>query len=423
MPAGVSHHLHVAWETDLGGQLTSPVIAGGVLLVAETDAHRVHALDAVTGRSLWTYMAGARIDSPPTIDRGRVLFGSADGWVYCLRLADGEMTWKFRAGPEDRQIVVDGQLESAWPVSGSVLVIDGAALFGAGRSSHLDGGMFLYKLEAASGRTLKVLTLDGRGETGGKGVASAGYLPDVLSACGDSIYMRGARFDRELARQKDNVAHLWSSVGFLDDSWWHRTYWQFGTFMGSGWGAWPKAGQQVPAGRLLVTDGSRVFGFGRSQYDISGAHVGIDATEVWGPIGKDQGRWTSYRLFGQTLDTRPTHPSRRKSEGPAANRPDWTRKIPVLARAMVLAQQTLLLAGPADKVSDIPHTPAAVDPLSESLEAIRGGRLLAVSATDGKTLADYELPSPPVFDGMAAAQGRLYLSTKIGKVVCMAPAR
>jgi hypothetical protein len=172
-----------------------------------------------------------------------------------------------------------------------------------------------------------------------------------------------------------------------------------------------------------VTDGSRIFGFGRNQYDIPGAHVGVDAAEVWGPIGKNQGRWTFYRLFGQTLGTQPADPSRRSPESPAGNRPDWTRRVPVLARAMLLARQTLFVAGPADKVNEVPHAPAAVDPLSESLEAIRGGRLLAVSATDGKTLADYELPSPPVFDGMAAAQGRLYLSTRMGKVICLAPIR
>jgi outer membrane protein assembly factor BamB len=417
LPNDVSHDLRVAWETELGGQLTSPVIAGGVLLVAESDAHRVHALDAATGRRLWRYVAGSRIDSPPTIWQGRVLFGSADGWVYCLRLADGKAIWRSRAALQDRQIVADGQLESAWPVSGSVLVVEGAAFFVAGRSGYLDGGMVLYKLDAASGRTLRVLALEGQQEKRKKGIASAGYLPDVLSALGDSIFMRGARFDRELARQKDDVAHLWSSVGFLDDSWWHRTYWQLGTFMGSGWGNWPKAGQQVPAGRLLVTDGSRIFGFGRNQYDIPGAHVGVDAAEVWGPIGKNQGRWTFYRLFGQILGTRPAGSSRRSPDSPTGNRPDWTCRIPVLVRAMVLAGQTLFVAGPADEANEVPHSPAAVDPLSRSLEAIRGGRLLAVSTTDGKTLADHKLPSPPVFDGMAAAGGSLYMTTTAGKVL------
>ncbi len=422
-PADVSHNLQVVWETDLGGTLTSPVIAHGVLLVAETDTHRVHALDAATGRRLWNYEAGGRIDSPPTIDQGRVLFGSADGRVYCLRLEDGALIWRFRAAPRDRQIVVDDQLESAWPVSGNVLVVDGAAYFAAGRTSYLDGGMILCQLDAATGRTRNLLKLDADEKKRDRGIASGAYLPDVLSADGDSIFMRGARFDRDLVGQKDNAPHLWSSVGFLDDSWWHRTYWQIGTSMGSGWGGWPKAGQQVPAGRLLVTDGSRVFGFGRNQYDIPGAHVGVDASGVWGPIGAQQGRWTFYQLFGRTLDSRTGRQSRRKPEEQTAGGSDWTRRVPVLVQAMVLAHQTLFVAGPRDKVDEVPHDPAGVDPLAEALEARRGGSLLCVSATDGKTLDDHELKSPPVFDGMAAAQGRLYLSTKMGEIVCMGPVR
>jgi outer membrane protein assembly factor BamB len=421
--AGISHNLQVAWETDLGARLTSPVIADGVLLVAEPDTHQVHALDAATGRRLWSYVAGARIDSPPTIDQGRVLFGSADGRVYCLRLDDGELIWRFRAAPRDRQIVVEGQLESAWPVSGNVLVVDGAAFFSAGRTSYLDGGMLLYKVDAATGRTLNVVKLDAEEKKRDGGIASAGYLPDVLSANGDSIFMRSARFDLDLVRQKDDAPHLWSSVGFLDDSWWHRTYWQIGTSMASGWGGWPKAGQQVPAGRLLVTDGSRVFGYARNQYDIPGAHVGVDASGVWGPIGKQQGRWTFYQLFGRTMDAQAGKQSRREPVPKAASESDWTRRVPVLVQAMVLAGQTLFVAGPPDTVNEIPHEPASVDPLAEALEARRGGSLVAVSAADGKTLADYELESPPVFDGMAAAQGRLYLSTKTGEVVCVGPAR
>ena len=419
----VSHDLRVDWKADLGGKLTSPVIANGILLVAQTDSHRVDALDAATGARLWTHTAGARIDSPPTIHQGRALFGSADGRVYCLRLEDGELIWRFRAAPRDRRIVVDGQLESAWPVSGNVLVVNGAAYFAAGRTSYLDGGMFLYKLDAATGRELNVRKLEVEEKKRDGGIASGGHLPDVLSTDGDSVFMRIARFDLDLKRQKDNVAHLWSPVGFLDDSWWHRTYWQIGISMGSGWGGWPKAGRQVPAGRLLVTDGPRVFGFGRNQYDIPGAHVGIDAGGVWGPIGDQEGRWTHYRLFGQTVDASAGRRSRRQAEKLTANESGWTRRVGILGQAMVLAERTLFVAGPVDEVKEIPHEPTDVDPLAEALETRRGGRVLVVSASDGKTLADYELTSPPVFDGMAAAEGRLYLSTKSGQVVCMGPAR
>ena len=43
--------------------------------------------------------AGGRIDTPPTIADGLCLFGSHDGWVYCLRAADGRLAWRFRAAP------------------------------------------------------------------------------------------------------------------------------------------------------------------------------------------------------------------------------------------------------------------------------------------------------------------------------------
>ena len=48
-----------------------------------------------------------------------------------------------------------GQLESAWPVSGSVLVLDDQVYAAAGRSSFLDGGIFLYCLDPATGKLLK----------------------------------------------------------------------------------------------------------------------------------------------------------------------------------------------------------------------------------------------------------------------------
>jgi hypothetical protein len=45
--------------------------------------------------------------------------------------------------------------------------------------------------------------------------------------------------------------------------------------------------------------------------------------------------------------------------------------------------------------------------------------LRVVSATEGKKLAEYELESPPVFDGMIAASERLFISTRDGRLLCM----
>lgn len=52
------------------------------------------------------------------------------------------------------------------------------------------------------------------------------------------------------------------------------------------------------------------------------------------------------------------------------------------------------------------------------LESRQGAVLYAVSASDGEKLAEYKLDSLPVWDGMAAANGRLYLAMKDGKVLC-----
>jgi hypothetical protein len=52
-------------------------------------------------------------------------------------------------------------------------------------------------------------------------------------------------------------------------------------------------------------------------------------------------------------------------------------------------------------------------------EGTRGVYLRIVRVADGKRLSQCELPDMPVFDGMAAANGRLYLSLKKGSVVCL----
>lgn len=56
-------------------------------------------------------------------------------------------------------------------------------------------------------------------------------------------------------------------------------------------------------------------------------------------------------------------------------------------------------------------TQAQLAELAAALEGKQGCKLLAISATDGKQLSELSLDSLPVFDGLAAAGGRLYLAT------------
>ena len=79
---------------------------------------------------------------------------------------------------------------------------------------------------------------------------------------------------------------------------------------------------------------------------------------------------------------------------------------------MILADKTLFLAGAKDIDGN------GLSGL-KALEQKRDGSLIALSADNGTQLAELALESPPVFDGMAAANGKLYISTLNGKVLCM----
>jgi hypothetical protein len=58
------------------------------------------------------------------------------------------------------------------------------------------------------------------------------------------------------------------------------------------------------------------------------------------------------------------------------------------------------------------------DPMA-AFEGRSGAVLRAHSTADGSTLNEQKLDSPPVFDGLIAAKGRLYMSLVDGSVLCM----
>ena len=194
------------WQAQLGGKLSQPVVADGRLLVASLDTDRVCCLNVTDGKPLWSFTAGGRVDSPPTVYQGMALFGSADGWVYCVRAADGALAWRFRAAPQERRIVAKNQVESAWPVHGSVLLQNGAAYVSAGRSTYLDGGINVYALDPATGKLLHDAHLEGpypnvANDDGGSNRMD-GARTDVLVGDGQFVYLRQVKFDANLKQQE-----------------------------------------------------------------------------------------------------------------------------------------------------------------------------------------------------------------------------
>ena len=274
------------WSIDLGGRLTSPVIAHGQVFVAQTDEHTLHSLNSEDGSSLWTFTAGARIDSPPTVSRGRVVFGCTDGWVYCLQANGGELIWRYRAAPLDRRTMAYEQLESLWPVHGSVLIRGETVYCVAGRSNFLDGGLRLIQLNLETGEKLSENVMDETNPETGNNLQEKLQilqmpvgLPDILSSNGKNLFMKSQKFDfdgnrleigpnsgdfaTQASKQRGESAHIFAPMGFLDETWFHRSYWVLGQSFAGGHGGYYQAGRFAPSGRLLVNGNGYVFGYGR----------------------------------------------------------------------------------------------------------------------------------------------------------------
>ena len=89
---------------------------------------------------------------------------------------------------------------------------------------------------------------------------------------------------------------------------------------------------------------------------------------------------------------------------------------------MVLGHDRLAVAGPRDLGAKDPNLLAFTNEAEAraGFEGRKGVYLRIASAADGRNISECALPAMPVFDGLAAANDRLYLSTLDGQVLCLA---
>ncbi len=390
----VPKDLKQIWSNDMGGELTPPVIADQSVVVALKERHTVVSLDASDGRKQWSFTCGGRIDSPPTISNGLVVFGSHDGHVYCLRSSDGRLVWKYLAAFEDKRTMAFGQLESVWPVVGSVSVLDDTVYCVSGRSSYLDGGMVLRRLDLKTGAEKGKTVLYSRDPKTGEqpdelleDVELPGALPDILVFEGDSMFLRDRQFDLEGQEKPGQYKnHLYSSAGLLDPSWWHRTHWIWGE---RAWGraaGWAIAAQYNPSGSLLVLDGPLVYGYkprGHRRHWLFCSDKKVEK------VNKKLRNKNAAIREHVTPDKVINH---------------WKVDIDFAVRGMVKAADHLIAAGPLGGLV--------------LFDASAASTLAVFSADEGKLLSKVEIPCQPVFDGMVAVDKRVYMSLVDGQVVC-----
>ncbi len=420
-----------AWKINVGGKVTQPVIAEGKVVFAAVDENTVYAVDEKTGRVAWHKTVGGRVDSPPAIYKGTVLFGCADGRVYCLRLNDGELAWSFLAAPADIRTVALEQVESLWPVHGSVLVLNDVVYCAAGRSTWLDKGIEMYGLDPATGKVVYNFHYESRHPKLKEGKDEAkpehnkgksqtrtdyrtflqpdradsfsmagGSIRDVLVSDGRNVFMHHATFNAKLEPQKKMARHFFSTSGLLDGAENHRSHW----VMGSG------DFSMVSVAYSWIVNGGG-WGGASAQFGLMMAY---DDENVW-----------VVRRKGYALSRRPNKPfsddeepandfakrEKGKQKGSASTGSSWNTKLGARPRALIKAGDNLFLGTiPSVKGSD-PHA---------QYEGRVNGMITVVSDKDGQKVAEHKLNAPVKWDGMAAANGKLFVALENGNVECWA---
>ena len=401
--------LKTEWKVDIGSHPTAPVVAGASVYVADREAYTLYSLDRKTGQTQWSFIADGRIDSPPTYHNGMLLFGSRGGWVYCLRASDGQLAWKFNGMPERGLICDTGRLESAWPVHGSIMVLNDTAYFAAGRSSFLDGGIAVFGLAPITGAVMHSKIMQGpyQDDIRSFPVQASGQFQlegckaDIFSFAGDELFMRNQAFTADLepiVSESVKTLHLLASPGLLNSSPQHRTYWtvdrdlRYGGAMGT-FGA-------GPAGDTIAFDGKLFYeirGYAPGR-NLPGRGRGLDQREL-------------YSVHSGSYDGMTAKEDRKAIPALGLWTRRWNTPTPFAGHAIAAATNTLLVAG-VPMLADY-----SIDDTNASYAGQKGGIAWLLNTADGRQLQELRFEAAPVWDGIAIAHNSYFVCLKDGSVV------
>jgi len=397
------------------GPLSPPTIANGLAYLARPDAHEVVAVDTASGKVAWRFTARGRVDTPPTIHNGLALFGDHAGYVHALRADNGKPVWRFQAAPIDERMGAYGQIESAWPVAGSVLVIDDNAYFVAGRQALSDGGVFIFAVDAMSGEKHWVQKLNSIPQKSydGENDESFGFYQnsglefdpiDLLHKEGDRIAM-----SRWLVSMdgKDIEVGAWSGFAKLD------------TGKGSVYaprGTWTYGPRQIhrfanEAFRrpLCVWRDNTIVGALNSTTALYRRNFDLENGE------KFDSKWiTGWAAAGEARKGGRPYRSDRLAEKATWKVNPWVDSTDpkVLLTPTTVEGQTQL----QNKLYGM-----VMDSQNHLYVVHQDGSLKVINTTDGSTLSESKVPAP-IWDGLALAEGKLFLSTAAGQLVCIGDA-
>ena len=353
-------------------------------------------LDAANGKIEWTFLPDGKVDSPPSYHRGRLVFGARDGSVYCLDAASGQLAWRFRAAPQDRQMGAFEQLESAWPLFGTLLIHDDKVYCAAGRNTNVNMGFFLYQLDIHTGRPL--IAVHHAADLSTQGEVDATVNADILVGDGSILHMRGMVFDMKTLKMIDlgkrfvqrarispphkmEIDLVMALGGFQDESFFNGALWHY----------------RSKTANIISLDRGNMYGVNIYASNSFKSHTHVNFHP-----GKESIKLFSVSRKSLTDRSPKGMQGQKKGSGLHAEsgaRPEWTATIPIRAKSLLVGSDKLFLAGVRDKID-------ASDPWAH-FDGRMGGMITVHSKEDGRLVSQIELKSPAVFDGLASAGGKL----------------
>jgi outer membrane protein assembly factor BamB len=352
-----------AWDSRIGAPqpLTAPIMAAGMVFVGGVHSGQLMALDPATGSKIWTTLLGSRIDSPPTYYKCLLLLGCHDGWVYAFRAKDGVMAYRMRAAPRESRVMDHGLIESSWPATGAVLVYDGLAYVTAGRSTEILGGIALLAFKPETGETVWA---KGMGE-------KTGFLIDAFSVQNGELAWRWMRLDPKSGAMLPPAQKYFGRGGMLDGSWTMGF-----TKSGGGFSLGRVAGSMLAWNERLMVGAGWAVAREKVEAPKPPPNTGVKHPDSFKP---EDYSWKT-QLEPHI---------------------EWAR-----VHAMALTGNSALFAGSV---------------LNGWANNKYDGSFLWIKSTaDGKTRQkQIPLAVAPSYDGLAVANGQVYLALQNGSLVCL----
>jgi hypothetical protein len=309
------------------------------------------------------------------------------------------MAWRFFVAPSGERMVANGQLESVWPVFGSVVPEGENARVFAGRHSDLDGGLRWYRLDAASG------AVRAKGRLGYDELRRDPKQERPLRLANMPPVFDGERFyfaQQFLAVQGNDLVPWDEGLGRTGHDW-------------DNWRARSRIDAMIPANTGTLQDGRRARGLNAHSHYCGGTRAkqfcyrGDDFIGLLGSLEKgNRGGGPAANV----LRMRRLRADEKEPKRGVASVPVWKGDRPsnYIGRngykACAVAGDRVLVA----------YSIEGRD--SWRLKEPRH-RLKVLDYETGKQVQELHLPAAVLYAGIAVAGGAVYVVTHDGTVTCV----